>query len=282
MPLVTLDALTLRSQHYSETSRIVSFYSREQGLVKGIAKGARGKRGRFAASLEPLQRVRVTLAVKETRDLQTVTQADLLHPFPGLREDLFRVTYAQACAELLGRLVWREHPSEEVFDLLLVVLRTMEEDIGDPELLFFAFQAHLARLLGYGVETDRCAVCGGDLEGGGTFHYPQGAVACASCYVEGGAGMPLDGETADLVRRLSRPDGAAAAAGLTPDAGVRRRTERLLRRHLEYHTETDLGLKALKVSESLRRYGAPAGSGAGEGTEHDGDAPTDAVKRGLD
>lgn len=278
MALVTLDAVILRSQHYSETSRIVSFYSRERGLVKGIAKGARGRRGRFATTLEPLQRVRVTLAVKETRDLQTVTQADLLHPFSGLREDLFRVTYAQACGELLGRLVWREHPSEEVFDLLLAVLRALEEGIGDAELLFLAFSAHLAELLGYGLELGSCASCGGNLEEGGTFHYPRGAVTCSACYVEGGAGMPLDGETVDLVRRLSRPDGVAAASVLTPPEAVRQGADRLLRRHLEYHTETDLTLKALRVSESLRRYGVLPGSP----TEAARDAEADAVKRGLE
>ncbi len=273
MSLQTLDAITLRSQHYSETSRIVSFYSRERGLVKGIAKGARGPKGRFAASLEPLQRVRVTLAVKETRDLQTVTQADLLHPFSGLREDLFQAAYAQACAELLGKMVWREHASEEVFDLLLAVLRSMEDGIGDPELLYLAFCVHLAELLGYGLETGCCASCGGDLEGGGTFHYPRGAVFCSRCYLEEGAGMPVDAETADLVHRLSRPDGAAAAAVLTPEDSTRQRAGRLLRRHLEYHTETDLTLKALRVSESLRRYAA--------GSERPADG-ADAVKRGRD
>ena len=102
--LLTLDAVTLRSQPYSETSRIVSFMSRENGLIKGIAKGVRGKRGRFGATLEPLQRVRVTLSVREGRDLQTVTEADLLQPYERIREDLFRSTWAQAVAELFFQL----------------------------------------------------------------------------------------------------------------------------------------------------------------------------------
>jgi DNA repair protein RecO (recombination protein O) len=116
MALATLDAVTLRSQHYSESSRIVTFYSRERGLIKGIARGARGKRARFGSTLEPLQRVRVSLAVKPTRDLQTVTQADLLNPYARLREDLFRSTYAQAVAELLGRVVQSEQAAEEIFE----------------------------------------------------------------------------------------------------------------------------------------------------------------------
>lgn len=240
---------------YSESSRIVSFFTREQGMVKGIAKGARGPRSRFTSSLEPLQRVRVTLSVKGTRDLQTVTQADLLHPYGALREDLFRATYAQAVAELLYRMVWRDQPSEEVYELLLAVLGALQEGVGDPELLFLAFQVHLAQVLGYGIQVGRCASCGGPMEEGGRFSFPRGAAFCRRCHPGEGRAATLSGEVADLLGHLGRSSGIAAAATLQPDAEARRSAGLLLRRHLEYHTETDLTLRSLSVAETLARYG---------------------------
>ncbi len=254
MTLITLDAVILRSQLYSETSRIVTFMSRESGLVKGIAKGARGKRGRFGATLEPLQRVRVTLSVRENRDLQTVTEADLLQPYERIREDLFRSTYAQCVLELTYRVVWQEHTSEDVFELLLAILHAYNEGIGDPQLLFFAYQIHLSAALGYAADLEACSGCGGSVGESVRFSLAEGSAFCSGCYSQGGLHITLSGETAALLARLSRPDGIAAAASLRPDAEVRRSSGRLLQRYLEYHTETDLALRSLRLAEQIGAY----------------------------
>ena len=254
MALVTLDAVILRSQHYSETSRIVSFYSREKGLIKGIAKGARGPKGRFGSTLEPIQRVRVSLSVKETRDLQTVTQADLLHPFARLREDLFRSTYAQAVVELLGRIVPSEHPSDEIYELLLTVLRAYEERIGDPQLIFLAFQIHLAQSLGYALHLEHCAACGSPIGEGSRVSFPRGSVFCGNCATGEGYSSTISPGVAELGHRLGGPDGIAAAAALLPSRMERQELIDLLRRHLEFHTETSITLRALQIAESLEDY----------------------------
>jgi len=257
MNLTTLDAVILRSQSYSETSRIVTFMSRESGLVKGIARGARGKRGRFGATLEPLQRVRVTLSVREGRDLQTVTEADLLHPYGRIREDLFRSTWAQAVLELTSRVVWQEHASEDVYRLLLAVLHAFEEEIGDPQLLFHVYQVHLAASLGYAIHLEACSGCGGPLTGKVRFSMTEGAAVCSDCYPPEGGYITLSGETAALLARLSRPDGIAAAAALKADEEVRRSVGRLLRKHLEYHTETDLALRSMRLAERIGTWDPP-------------------------
>ncbi|MFC1629286.1 DNA repair protein RecO [Gemmatimonadota bacterium] len=255
MTLITLDAITLRSQPYSETSRIVTFMSRENGLVKGMAKGARGKRGRFGATLEPLQHVRVTLSVKGSRDLQTVTEADLLQPYERIREDLFRSTYAQCVLELTSRVLWQEHASEDVFELLLAIFHACEEGIGDPQLLFFTYQVHLSAALGYAVSLEACSGCSRSVGDPVRFSLAEGTALCSGCYSQGGSHITLSGETAALLARLSRPDGIAAAAALQPGADIRRSSGQLLQRYLEYHTETDLALSSLRLAERIETWG---------------------------
>ncbi len=266
MPLVSLDAVPLRSQDYSETSRIVTFLTREQGLVKAIAKGSRGARSRFGASLEPLQRLRITLSMRSSRDLQTLTQADLLHPFARLREDLFRSTYAQALAELLARLVPAEQPVEELFEVLLDYLLEMEEGLGDPQLLFLSAQLRVADLLGYGLRTDGCLRCDGSLAEGGTFVPARGGLFCRSCHPSRQGGFQVGGETVGLLKQLAGPEAAGAAAGSVPSRRARQESGVLLRRHLEYHTETVLDLRALRLAESLERYRGPDSSQKTEGS----------------
>jgi hypothetical protein len=60
-----------------------------------------------------------------------------------------------------------------------------------------------------------------------------------------------------LLARLARPDGIAAAAALKPDDEIRRNCSRLLRRHLEYHTETDLALRSLRLAERIGNWDPP-------------------------
>ncbi len=263
---MTLDAVVLRSQPWSESSRIVTFLARERGVVKAMARGARGPKGRFGASLEPLQRVRITLSVRPTRELQTLTQADLLHPFARLREDLFRATYAQALAELLVRLVPAEQPAEETSDLLLEALTTLEEGSGDPQLVFLAAQLHLATVLGYALHTGACLECGSLLPDGGTFLTARGGLLCGICRPAREGGYPVGGETTALLDRLGAADAFAATGALNPSRRARQESARVLRRHLEYHTETDLTLRALRLAESLERYETPAPSKEVEGS----------------
>jgi DNA repair protein RecO (recombination protein O) len=59
VPLYTADALILRTYKIGEADRIVVFLTRDRGKKRGVAKGARRPRSRFAGALEPLTEARV-------------------------------------------------------------------------------------------------------------------------------------------------------------------------------------------------------------------------------
>ena len=76
MPLYTADALILRTYKLGEADRIVVFLTRDRGKKRGVAKGARRPRSRFAAALEPLTEVRVAYFEKEQRELVGLNYAE--------------------------------------------------------------------------------------------------------------------------------------------------------------------------------------------------------------
>ena len=80
--------IVLRSIRYSEADRILDLYTTEAGLVSAIAKGIRRTKSRFGARLEPLSCV--DFVAYHGRTLDTVTQAETLRSFHGIREDLAR------------------------------------------------------------------------------------------------------------------------------------------------------------------------------------------------
>ncbi len=76
MPLYTADALILRTYKLGEADRIVVFLTRDRGKKRGVAKGARRPRSRFAAALEPLTEARVAYFEKEQRELVGLNYAE--------------------------------------------------------------------------------------------------------------------------------------------------------------------------------------------------------------
>src|SRR5437867_8218590 len=80
MAIVTGEGIVLKTHALGETSRIVVVYTREHGLVKLVAKGARKTPSRFGFALEPLTRGRYVFYFKPDRDLHLLSQADTLAP----------------------------------------------------------------------------------------------------------------------------------------------------------------------------------------------------------
>ena len=76
MPLYTADALILRTYKLGEADRIVVFLTRDRGKKRGVAKGARRSRSRFAAALEPMTEARVAYFEKERRELVGLNYAE--------------------------------------------------------------------------------------------------------------------------------------------------------------------------------------------------------------
>ncbi|HXD15786.1 MAG TPA: DNA repair protein RecO [Vicinamibacterales bacterium] len=78
MPLYTADALILRTYKLGEADRIVVFLTRDRGKKRGVAKGARRPRSRFAAALEPMTEARVAYFEKERRELVGLNYAETI------------------------------------------------------------------------------------------------------------------------------------------------------------------------------------------------------------
>ena len=59
MPLKESEAIVLRSYPLREADLLVTFFTREEGKLRGVARSAKKSRKRFGGALEPLTRVRL-------------------------------------------------------------------------------------------------------------------------------------------------------------------------------------------------------------------------------
>ncbi|GAB4331120.1 MAG: DNA repair protein RecO [Dehalococcoidia bacterium] len=199
------EGVILRRRNLGEADTIFTVYSPSEGKFDAIAKGVRKARSRMRGHLEPLSRSRLLLA--KGRTLDVFTQAETIEPYRRVREDLGRGAAAIYCAELIDRFTEDSAPHPEVYGLLLDTLDALEA--GAPGWLARWFELQLLAMLGFEVQVERCARCGGRLPERETlFVAGAGGLACPGCRPEAGAGRLVSVEAVKVLRFASR-----AAAG---------------------------------------------------------------------
>lgn len=175
----TTDAIVLRRGRFGEHGVLLTLFTPEQGKVSAIAKGVHRPASRLAGHLEPLLHVR--LLVAKGRNLDIVTQAQVLHPFGNVRSDLPRTAAAWYAVELVDRTSETHQENGRLYDLLLALLHRLDgPDAPEPLLRFF--EMRLLTHLGYQPALWQCAQCGAPASAGPHLFSPgQGGLHCAEC-----------------------------------------------------------------------------------------------------
>lgn len=254
MAIVQAEGLVLRSHRLGETSLIVVLFTRQFGLLRCVAKGARGPKSRFGASLEPGVRVDAVIYRKLTRDLQLLSKADIVAYWPSLWESPDRFARASQVLEFLERAAFGEAGDPHLLDLAVETLAAMSEaPVPALEAILRGFEIQACQRLGYAPELERCLECRSPLHRGGLFHALRGGLHCgAPCGGDGGAFRISERARRTLVALAGRPVPSIGGWAIEryPGVEVARAVERFLSAHLERFE----GLRSSAVGERIARY----------------------------
>ena len=110
-------AIVIRTVEFSETSLVVTLFTREFGKIGALAKGARRPKGPFESALDLLCLCRIVFLHKSSDALDLLTEAKLLRRFRPAGHDLSGLYAGYYVAELLGELTDEDDPHPELFDL---------------------------------------------------------------------------------------------------------------------------------------------------------------------
>ena len=264
MALIRCEGVVLKTWALGETSRIVAAYTRELGLIKMVAKGARTSPSRFGFALQPLSRSRLVLYHKPDRDLQLVSQADTLDAWGSELGDLDRLAHGQAVVELIDRLVWGEEPHEELYEL---VVKALEAVVRAPlpalPAVTLAFELQVAGLLGYRPRLDACVMCSGPISPRRLFSPARGGMLCDACAAREAGAITLSADAlAGLSLLMSRPVADAGEYLEVPRAGE---IQKVVEAFLRHHFQRFEGLRSLEMLRSLGELPAGGASRVAEG-----------------
>jgi len=155
LPQRVSEAFTLRTYPFQEADLVVSFFTRDQGRLRGVARRARRMKSSFGSGLERLSQVKVFYFQRENRELVRLDSCELIHSQFDLARDFAAGVALDYLAEVSEQLLPPAETNERFFRLLASVLDCLREDPpqgGSPGALwavvdYFSFWA--VRLSGF-------------------------------------------------------------------------------------------------------------------------------------
>lgn len=247
------EALVLHGLRWSESSKIIHFFTAERGSIKAIARGVLRPKSNLRGILENLNHVQLIISLKETRSLQIISQADLINSFSHIRDDLDATAMAYSMLELLRILIHENEASRQAFQYSTLLLGQLNQpEISNRIIFLLSFILYMSEYLGFGWNLEQCRGCG---KIPGSFPVKadlvNGAVYCARCAIPGADSSPntLSKLQWRLLFRLQQepPSGLPQLTGKIPaDMKINPLLD-LLMDHLNYHTEQSIQLKSLKM-----------------------------------
>jgi DNA repair protein RecO (recombination protein O) len=255
MPLVKAEGIVIRSMKLGETSKLVTLFTRELGILKVIAKGSRSSKSRIGAALESLTVARIVYYDKENRDLQFLSQADIVEFFPNLPADLEKWGYANACAELVSRAQTSAEATAKLYPILLNTLRAMNETTAESRACFWGFQMKLLGVLGVAPNLRKCLNCNKASPtaetGENVYHFDiaHGGFICDYCPALNGAPLLSNETLLRLADFQTFPAEKFSHLKISPSA--RREIENFFRAYFIFHLEEIGGLASLKFVHKI-------------------------------
>jgi DNA repair protein RecO (recombination protein O) len=189
-------ALVVRGLDWSETSRIVTLFTRHGGRIRALAKGGRRLKSNFEAALDLLTVCEVVYWKKHHGGLDLLTEARIAEPFPALRTHLSLLYAGYYVAELLADGLADYDPHPVLYDAAIETLRGFgttptlvpgsPSDAGpvlplEPLIRISAFELVWLKELGYSPRLTACAGCGRSPVGSIGLSPSMGGVVCSAC-----------------------------------------------------------------------------------------------------
>ena len=159
MPVYESEAIVLQSYPLGEADRLVSFFSRTMGRMRGVAAGARKPKSRFGSTLERLSHIRIWFYERENRELVRISQCDMIESFLDAFGDYDSSVALSLFSEITEAVLPDREPSDANFRLLLLAAQTVKRT-GNSELPLAYFSLWTVKLGGWLPSLDACSACG--------------------------------------------------------------------------------------------------------------------------
>lgn len=246
--LYRTEAVILRRSDFGEADRLLTLLTARYGKRRVLAKGARKTTSRRAGHVELFNRAELQLATG--RNLDIVTDAQIVDAYKRLHEELPRLSYAYYVAELLDKLTGDDEENPPLYTLFVDTLHALDTTTT-LDLVARHFELHLLNLLGYRPNLFNCTSCQAALtEAAERWSAAGGGMLCPVCANLEPHALPISLPAFKALRFLQREPLAATEQLQRLSETLRQEIERVLRATLRPILERDL--KSVEFLDAVR------------------------------
>lgn len=198
----SVTAISLRYYDLGEADKIFVLFSKEQGLVKAVAKGIKKAKSKLSGHLDLLNVN--NLIIREGKNMGTITQCETIKVFPKLRLDYDKLIYSLFMGELITLFIHEGEISEDIFDLLINTLDLLQN--AENTLIYTIwFEIHFLTLLGYQSNMSACDICQETIPEKNYklgFSLNTGSVVCSNCLKISSNYKIIDDDIRNILKNL--------------------------------------------------------------------------------
>ncbi|CAN5157834.1 hypothetical protein BH20ACI2_BH20ACI2_25440 [soil metagenome] len=182
MLLIETESLVLKSYNLAEADKIVVLLTKDQGVVRGVAKGAKRLKSKFGSGLEPFSIVHCTYFQKDAVELVSLQKIELIQSSFKVASNPEFLKKFSYLSDLLVSILPPHDPSEVLYRMFRACLKTASSDPATHTAVGVYFEVWLLRLAGYLPDWTKCDQCRvaldptSELSLGADFH-----ISCRAC-----------------------------------------------------------------------------------------------------
>ena len=177
MESIQVNGLVLRQVNYGEADRILTVFTKEEGIIPVMAKGVRKYKShqRAAASLFCYGEFNL----HPGKNMYSMRGSKLINSFYSISQSIQKLALASYICEITAYFVPEREKEEDVLSLVLNTLYILSEKERDLFLIKSVFELKLLSMVGYEIDTDRCILCGS--ENTVVFSPDKSGMLCTDC-----------------------------------------------------------------------------------------------------
>lgn len=235
MPIERSEAFILNTLNFRDQDKIVTLFTQDKGIIRGIAKGARKFGNRFGSSLELLSHVNAVYYDKEGRDLVIINQCDLKESFFDVQHSTKAAFTLGYFSELVQGFSQQRAREDLVFRLLHKTLHALHQG-GNLELLSAYFEAWILKINGFIPDFKTCRKCGVRIRESSWLSPRKDGIYCLDCAPQKKIGISADFSSfLDWIKKNPPPiDGTAQLP--FPEENIKA-NRKILQELLVFHME---------------------------------------------
>ncbi|MDR1491918.1 MAG: DNA repair protein RecO [Planctomycetaceae bacterium] len=177
------EAIVLKTVDFSETSTVLTMFSRDFGKIRALAKGGRRLKGPFESALDLMSHVSISYIPKRGEALDLLTESKLIRRFRLNRENFGGMYAGFYLIELLNEMTVEQEPTPDLFHLAVETLsQFIDAKPIMPALMRFEWRA--LEITGNFPSLDFCVFCGEKIGNSSPrieFGHWDGGVICPKC-----------------------------------------------------------------------------------------------------